>query len=103
MRAAVDGMYPFRVQDLDFERNLVCVRAARGGKNRTTVFPKSIQREMRYHVEKVRRLHNEDLAQGYGAYRRHHVLESGLQKAVKVAVNRAGITKRVSCYTFRHS
>jgi integron integrase len=34
---------------------------------------------------------------------RHHVLESGLQKAVKKAVDRAGITKRVSCHTFRHS
>jgi len=31
------------------------------------------------------------------------VLESGLQKAVKTAVKRAGITKRVSCHTFRHS
>ena len=38
-----------------------------------------------------------------GAFRRHHVLESGLQKAVKVAVNRAGITKRVSTHVFRHS
>ena len=34
--------------------------------------------------------------------RRHHTLESGLQKAVKAAVDRAGITKRVSCHTFRH-
>jgi len=38
-----------------------------------------------------------------GKVRRHHVLESGLRKAVKVAVDRAGITKRVSCHTFRHS
>ncbi len=38
-----------------------------------------------------------------GVERRHHVLESGLQKAVKVAVDRAGITKRVRCHTFRHS
>lgn len=37
------------------------------------------------------------------ATRRHHVLESGLQKAVKMAVDRAGLTKRVSCHTFRHS
>ena len=37
-----------------------------------------------------------------GTERRHHVLESGLQKAVKAAVNRAGITKRVGCRTFRH-
>ncbi len=36
-------------------------------------------------------------------FRRHHVLESGLQKAVKAAVDRAGITKRVSAHIFRHS
>lgn len=38
-----------------------------------------------------------------GEKRRHHVLESGLQKAVKTAVDRADITKRASCHTFRHS
>lgn len=38
-----------------------------------------------------------------GQKRRHHVLESGLQKAVKTAVNRAGLTKRVTSHTFRHS
>jgi len=37
-----------------------------------------------------------------GKLRRHHVLESGLQKAVKLAVQQAGISKRVSCHTFRH-
>lgn len=35
--------------------------------------------------------------------RRHHILESGLQKAIKIAVDRAGITKRISSHTFRHS
>lgn len=35
--------------------------------------------------------------------RRHHVLASGLQKAVRIAVKRAGLTKRVTCHTFRHS
>ena len=38
-----------------------------------------------------------------GKKRRHHVLESGLQKAVKRSVDRAGITKRVGCHTFRHN
>ncbi|MGM0644105.1 MAG: tyrosine-type recombinase/integrase, partial [Thermodesulfobacteriota bacterium] len=28
---------------------------------------------------------------------------SGLQKAVKTAVKKAGLTKRVTCHTFRHS
>ena len=37
-----------------------------------------------------------------GKTRRHHVLESGLQKAVKAAVGKAGLTKPVGCHTFRH-
>lgn len=38
-----------------------------------------------------------------GKERRHHVLESGLQKAVKTAVKKSGIDKRVTVHTFRHS
>jgi integron integrase len=38
-----------------------------------------------------------------GVCRRHHLHESGLQKAVKQAGRAAGIQKRVSCHTFRHS
>jgi len=34
---------------------------------------------------------------------RHHIDESLLQKAVKDAVARAGLTKRATCHTFRHS
>ena len=35
--------------------------------------------------------------------RRHHIMESSLQKAVKAAVKRANIVKPVRCHTFRHS
>jgi integron integrase len=38
-----------------------------------------------------------------GIVRRHHLDESGLQKAVKQAGFLAKIDKRVSCHTFRHS
>lgn len=38
-----------------------------------------------------------------GKERRHHVLESGLQKAVKTAVKKSGITKRATVHTLRHS
>jgi integron integrase len=38
-----------------------------------------------------------------GVERRHHADESGLQRAVKAAIQRAGILKRASCHTFRHS
>ena len=38
-----------------------------------------------------------------GQERRHHVMESGLQKAVKTAARKAEIDKRVTCHTLRHS
>jgi len=38
-----------------------------------------------------------------GKIMRHHVLESGLQKAVKQALKQAEIQKKASCHTFRHS
>lgn len=38
-----------------------------------------------------------------GERRRHHVSEKGLQRAVKQAVGRAGINKKASCHTLRHS
>jgi len=38
-----------------------------------------------------------------GVERRHHVSEAVLQRAVKEALQRAGIPKRGSCHTLRHS
>lgn len=38
-----------------------------------------------------------------GERRRHHLHESALQKAVKAAARRAGIAKRATCHTLRHS
>ena len=35
--------------------------------------------------------------------RRHHIGEKNLQNAVKLAIQRAGVAKAVSCHTFRHS
>lgn len=34
---------------------------------------------------------------------RHHVSEKGLQRAVKAALDKAGIRKKASCHTLRHS
>jgi integron integrase len=38
-----------------------------------------------------------------GITRRHHVDPSVVNKAIKVAVRRAGLTKHISAHTFRHS
>ncbi len=38
-----------------------------------------------------------------GIKRRHHLHETVLQKAIKVAIHKARIVKHASCHTFRHS
>jgi integron integrase len=38
-----------------------------------------------------------------GAVRRHHLAEDGIQRAVKRAIQAAGVAKHGSCHTFRHS
>jgi len=38
-----------------------------------------------------------------GAWRRHHISEERVQRAVKRAITQAGISKRGSCHTLRHS
>ena len=38
-----------------------------------------------------------------GESRRHHLHESAVQRAVAAAVPEAGVPKRATCHTFRHS
>ena len=47
--------------------------------------------------------HSRSLDPRSDTMRRHHVDESGLQRAVKAAVRRAGIDKPATCHTLRHS
>jgi len=55
-----------RVKDLDFDAGLVMVRSGKGDKDRTTVLPESIKKDLLIHLETVRNLHEADLAKGYG-------------------------------------
>jgi integron integrase len=121
-----------RIQNLDFEMHLVRVVDGKGGKDRRTLMPRSMEPELLEQVEKVRKIHDNDVMQGYGNVyipaalkrkypnasrefrwqylfpskklsvdprskikQRHHVLESGLQKAVKRAAEDMGMLKRI--------
>lgn len=131
-----------RVKDVDFDQHQVIVRDGKGGKDRDTLLPDSLDAPLRRQMRYAKAHHDNDLERGYGqvylpyalarkypnacrewgwhAWRvfpshklsknprtnqigRHHVDESGLQKAVKAAAKAAGIAKPVSCRTFRHS
>lgn len=56
-----------RVQDLDFERRELTVRNGKGGKDRRTLLPGSQCKALQQHLLYVRHLHQNDLAEGWGA------------------------------------
>ncbi|MEQ8847134.1 integron integrase [Botrimarina sp.] len=129
-----------RVKDLDFERGEITVREGKGDKDRVTTMPRATARPLQEHLEQVKSIHQQDVADGYGrvdlphalvrkypnANRewcwqfvfpqerrwrnaktgeqgRHHIDESLFSRSLKTAVRQAGLTKRVTSHTFRHS
>jgi integron integrase len=129
-----------RVQDLDFQAGAVLVRNGKGGKDRRSMLPQTLMTLLQEHLQKVKLIHQQDLAAGWGRVKlpdalerkfpnapaewrwqwmfpqekrwinlatreqgRHHLDESIIQTAVREAVYRAGLTKRATCHTFRHS
>lgn len=129
-----------RVKDVDFDRNVIIVRQAKGNKDRVVMLPHSLAGELRTQLMAARRLWEEDRAAqrggvevphaleskypqvghawGWfwmfpapahavdprsGTVRRHHLFEERLQRAIKRAVRTAGLEKRISAHTLRHS
>ena len=129
-----------RVKDIDFEINEIRVRSGKGDKDRLVPLPESIQPALKTHLERVKLIHEHDLAKGFGkvylpnalarkcpnaakqwewqyvfpsrklsrdprenVIRRNHMDLSSLDRAIKRAVKLAGITKRITSHTFRHS
>ena len=104
------------------------------------MMPEAVRARLLEHLERVKQIHQKDLAEGYGAVLlpgalqrkypgaarewgwqwvfpqerrwtnsktgeqgRHHADESIIQKAVKRAVQRAGINRQATCHSLRHS
>ena len=55
-----------RVKDVEFESKQIIVRDGKGAKDRVTLFPESLHDPLRQHLEKVMRIHAEDLRRGFG-------------------------------------
>ena len=129
-----------RVQDIDFSQKEILVRDGKGAKDRITMLPDSLKVPLQDHLKRVKAVHQQDLADGWGRVQlphaldrkypnapkdwrwqwvfpqdrrwingktkeqgRHHIDESLVQKAGREAVLMAGLTKRATCHTFRHS
>jgi integrase len=129
-----------RAKDIDFGYHQIHIRDGKGFKDRHTMLPTSVIKPLQIQLQYAQRLHQHDLAQGFGdvyfpnalekkypnlnrewswqyvfpalnrstdpdsgIVRRHHVLKRPVQRAVKIAMQAARITKHGSCHTFRHS
>jgi integrase len=64
-----------RVKDVEFERREIIVREGKGNKDRVTMLPESSLAPLQAHLLRVRALHEEDLAKGYGAVYLPYALE----------------------------
>jgi integron integrase len=55
-----------RVKDVEFSRHEIIVREGKGGKDRVTMLPASLVAPLQTYLNKVKALHNCDLAEGFG-------------------------------------
>src|SRR5262249_39570969 len=55
-----------RVQDIDFGRGEIVVREGKGNKDRRTMLSAAVRPDLAAHIERVRLLHEKDLAAGFG-------------------------------------
>lgn len=129
-----------RVQDLNFDMQVLTVHDGKGQKDRTLPMPSTLTTELAAQIERVATLFQQDLDANYAGvflpsaldikyknaatefawqwlfpaksltlvpgtedYRRWHLHETHVQRAIKLAVRKSRIAKRASAHTFRHS
>lgn len=129
-----------RINNFNFDFNLLTIHDGKGKKDRTVPLPESIGPDLKTQVEKVIAIHRKDLDNRYAGtfmpgiiekkypnagkelpwqwffpareltyvpegneYRRYHLHDTHVQKAIKMAVRKSRILKRASAHTFRHS
>jgi len=129
-----------RIKDVDFGMHEIIVRQGKGGKDRRTLLPASLEDDLYAQIKRVVKQHDQDIEHGYGevympqalarkypnacreagwqflfpskhvapdpatgVIRRHHFHPTVMGKAIRRAVHKAGLTKRVTSHTFRHS
>jgi integron integrase len=72
-----------RVKDVDLSYRQILVRDGKGEKDRVTVLPGSLIEPLRSHLDRVRTLHAQDLAQGYGEVHLPYALSRKYPRAGK--------------------
>jgi integron integrase len=64
-----------RVKDLDFTRSEITVRDGKGAKDRVTMLPARVADPLRRHLDRTRRVYQDDLSKGLGGVALPHAFE----------------------------
>ncbi len=72
-----------RVKDINFLRREIVIREGKGFKDRVTMLPASLVASLDAHLNRVERLHANDLAEGYGEVYLPYALERKYPKAAR--------------------
>ena len=72
-----------RVKDVDFGYGQIVVRDGKGKKDRVTMLPKLIENPLQQHLQKIKFIHQKDLAEGYGDVYMPYALERKYPNANK--------------------
>ena len=72
-----------RVKDIDFQTNQIIVREGKGEKERITMLPQSVKEVLAVHLERVRKIHEDDLRNGFGEVYLPFALERKYPNAAK--------------------
>ena len=88
-----------QVGDSDSKAMRIFVRAGKGGKERYVMLSQRLLEELRHYFREAR----PKLWLFYGAHRDEPIHPRTVQRIVKTAVQKAGLTKPVTAHTLRHS
>ncbi len=94
----VSEVVALRVRDIDFERDMVCVRGGKGGKDRVTLLPEKLLGNLRECV-----VGREGVAYLFESERGGKLHSRSAQKVFEAALWRAGIQKNATFHSLRHS
>ena len=72
-----------RVMDIDFDNHLIVVRDGKGNKDRSTLLPEILQKKLKQHLIKVKKIHLQDLEDGLGEVYLPNALSTKLKDAAK--------------------
>lgn len=95
----VSELVNLRVNDIDFDRQILLVKAGKGGKDRVTIISQVVLDNIKKYLQEYRPL--EYLFESFGAGSK--ITTRLVQKVVAKTVGQAEIAKSVSAHTLRHS